>query len=313
MDNSAKNFPPDANLKIDGEVIRRLREEQGLTQLYVAKVVGVTSDTISRWENNRYPSIKTANAQRLAEALEVKVDAIVQQPEDEAVVETHETAAQRSFPGVTIALLGVGGAIVVVGLIVMWKILTAPDPDVWAERLLPSYAAPGTEVPVKLTFTGEAARIVVREQIPAGWELVAAIPEPDSFDPASGLMRWIMEVGQEPASIHYLTRVAEQAPLHSLQKFNGELVLRSEVPARGRIGMVGANQLVIEQVHWADLNADNRIDDDEMLDASYLAESAGSLSLGMEKLEKLWMAEHYYWDPAAHIFVGVEQEAPIQE
>jgi len=313
MDNSAKNFPQDTNLKIDGEVIRRLREEQGLTQLYVAKVVGVTSDTISRWENNRYPSIKTANAQRLAEALEVKVDVIVQQPEDEAVVETHEPAPQRRFPGIKLALLGVGGVVVVAGLILMWKILTAPDPDVWAERLLPSYAAPGTEVPVKLTFTGEAARIVVREQIPAGWELVAAIPEPDSFDSASGLMRWIMEIGQRAVSIHYLTRVAEQAPLHSLQKFNGELVLRSEVPARGRTGMVGANQLVIEQVHWADLNADNRIDDDEMLDASYLAESAGSLALGMEKLEKLWMAEHYYWDPAAHNFVGVEQETPVRE
>lgn len=313
MDNSEKTLPQDANLKIDGEVIRRLREEQGLTQLYIAKVVGVTSDTISRWENNRYPSIKTANAQRLAEALEVEMDAIVRQPDEEDVAGIHKPVMQRRLTNARIMLFGLGVVVLVTSLIWMWLLLTSPEHDVRAERLLPSYAAPGTEVPVKLTFTGSAARVVVREQIPAGWALVEAIPKPDSFDPATGLMRWIMEVGQEPVSIHYLTRVAEQAPLHSLEKFRGELVLRSEDPENGRTGMVGANQLVIEQIHWADLNADSRIDDDEMLDASYLAESAGSLALGMEKLEKLWMSEHYYWNPDVKGFVGVEQEDSVQK
>ncbi|MCA1797310.1 MAG: helix-turn-helix domain-containing protein [Geobacteraceae bacterium] len=313
MDNPEQNYPLDANLRIDGEVIRRLREEQGLTQLYVAKVVGVTSDTISRWENNRYPSIKTANAQRLAEALEVEVDVIVQHPADEATEDVRDFSPPARFTRVKMVLWGAGIVVVVTALMLGWRLLSAPNPDVWAERLLPSYAAPGAEVPVKLTFTGSAARVVVREQIPTGWELVAAHPEPDSFDPASGLMRWIMEVGQESVSIHYLTRVAEKAPLHSLQKFSGELVLRSEVPGHGRTRMVGANQLVVEQVHWADLNADNRIDDDEMLDASYLAESAGSLSLGMEKLEKLWMAEHYYWDPDVNEFIGVEPEFSVDK
>jgi len=50
-----------------------------------------------------------------------------------------------------------------------------------------------------------------------------------------------------------------------------------------------------------------------MLDASYLAESAGSLALGMEKLEKLWMAEHYCCDPDAKSFVEDEQEISVQE
>ncbi|MFO7832070.1 MAG: helix-turn-helix transcriptional regulator [Desulfuromonadaceae bacterium] len=313
IDNSEKTFPQDANLKIDGEIIRRLREEQGLTQLYVAKVVGVTSDTISRWENNRYPRIKTANAQRLAEALEADIDAIVQQPEEGDIPQTPDPVPRVRLTRVRMALLGVAFVVVVAALMLIWKILSAPTPDVWAERLLPSYAAPGTEIPVKLSFNGSAARIVVREQLPEGWELVAAVPEPDSFDRDSGLMRWIMQVGEGSASIHYIARVAEQAPLNSLQKFEGELVLRSEMPEHGRAGMVGANQLVIEQVHWADLNADNRIDDDEMLDASYLAESADPLSLGMEKLEKLWMAEHYYWDLEERDFVVVEQESSVQE
>ena len=59
------------NIAIDGLKIRQLRETKKLTQLYVANVVGVTTDTISRWENNRYPTIKRDNAEKLAAALEV--------------------------------------------------------------------------------------------------------------------------------------------------------------------------------------------------------------------------------------------------
>ena len=119
IDNSEKTFPQDANLKIDGEVIRRLREEQGLTQLYVAKVVGVTSDTISRWENNRYPRIKTANAQRLAEALETEVDAIVQQPEEEDVAQTPGPAPRVRLNKVRMALTGAGVVVVVAALVLV--------------------------------------------------------------------------------------------------------------------------------------------------------------------------------------------------
>ncbi|WP_236685584.1 helix-turn-helix transcriptional regulator [Geobacter pickeringii] len=62
---------------IDGSTIKRIREAKKLTQLYVASVVGVTTDTISRWENNRYPTIKRDNAEKLATALEVAVEEIL--------------------------------------------------------------------------------------------------------------------------------------------------------------------------------------------------------------------------------------------
>ena len=55
---------------LDGGEVKRQRELHGLTQLYVSKVVGVTTDTISRWENNRYPTIRRENAINLADALE---------------------------------------------------------------------------------------------------------------------------------------------------------------------------------------------------------------------------------------------------
>ena len=68
---------------IDGAKIKSLRETKKLTQLYVASVVGVTTDTISRWENNRYPTIKRDNAEKLASALEVELADILRQ-DDEA-------------------------------------------------------------------------------------------------------------------------------------------------------------------------------------------------------------------------------------
>ena len=308
MNEMDKHPPMDPNIRIDGDVIRRLREEQNLTQLYVAKVVGVTPDTISRWENNRYPSIKTINAQRLAEALEVDIDKIIKLCDDVEDVsdagEIHTHARRHRLYW----LVGTA-CVLVVGISAVFRLFVfSPYAAVEAERLLPSYAAPGTAIPVKLTFSGVSSRLVVRETLPSGWVLIDADQEPDSYDKATGLMRWILAVADEPVYIHYMAQVPENATLHSLQKFSGELVLRSDISDQKRAGMLGANQLVVERVHWADLNADGCIDDNEMLEASYLAESAGDLPLGIEKLENLWMAEHYYWDIDSGDFVGKDKE-----
>ena len=81
-------------VNIDGARIRRIREEKGLTQLYVATVVGVTTDTISRWENRRHPNIKKENAVKLAEALETQVADIIDHGQPAAPVE--EPPAQIS-------------------------------------------------------------------------------------------------------------------------------------------------------------------------------------------------------------------------
>src|SRR6185369_7450737 len=75
------------SVAIDGSRIRSVRETKKLTQLYVASVVGVTTDTISRWENNRYPSIKRDNAEKLASALEVDLLDILRQEEVAEVLE----------------------------------------------------------------------------------------------------------------------------------------------------------------------------------------------------------------------------------
>ncbi len=74
------------SVDINGNKIRLLREQKELTQLYLATVVGVTTDTISRWENRRYPSIKPENARKLAEALGYSIEELLDDgpPEPEA-------------------------------------------------------------------------------------------------------------------------------------------------------------------------------------------------------------------------------------
>ena len=68
-------------VKIDGSKTKYLRESKKLTQLYLSTVVGVTTDTISRWENRHYQSIKLENAEKLAQALEVPFEEILKQEE----------------------------------------------------------------------------------------------------------------------------------------------------------------------------------------------------------------------------------------
>ena len=82
---------PNAMAKIDGAKVRRLREVKGLTQLYLATFVGVTTDTVSRWENKRYQTIKQANAMKLAEALEVSIEDILDQDGARQPTEKTET------------------------------------------------------------------------------------------------------------------------------------------------------------------------------------------------------------------------------
>ncbi|SDE54032.1 helix-turn-helix transcriptional regulator [Desulfuromonas thiophila] len=282
----------DATLMIDGAAVRRLREQRNLTQLYVAKVVGVTTDTISRWENNRYPSIRRQNAERLAEALEVAVEQILQDgpvaPDADGAASAGRLPFWRRRPLLLGLLLTAG----LVGL--LWAFWPGTAATLRAQRLLPSYAAPATRIPVQLVIEGSSARAVVRETLPPGWQLIAADPAPDSVDAASGLLRWMIRLENAPVVLHYLVQVAA-GPAHSPQPFVGELVMQGASKARRQL-VLGADQLVVSPLHWADLNGDGHINDDEMLAASEIIEQAPALPLDFAAIEALWSAGAYHWD-----------------
>ncbi len=161
---------PSQSVAIDGLSVRRIREEKRLTQLYVAKVVGVTTDTVSRWENNRYPTIRRDNALHLAEALEVELDAILKDEKTEAEggefgSDSAIAAGKIKRPAVIVSLCVL---FFVVGLF-FWRQVQVGRPAFSATRIVPTYAAPGSHIliQIKVSSNKELKGMILKETFPA--------------------------------------------------------------------------------------------------------------------------------------------------
>ena len=64
-------------MRFDGEALKRLREQRGMSQRELAAAVGVNSATISRLENGqRQPKVVTAA--RIAQAFELDIGSLEQ-------------------------------------------------------------------------------------------------------------------------------------------------------------------------------------------------------------------------------------------
>ncbi len=289
--------PP--TVRVDGEKVRLIREGKGLTQLYVAEVAAVSVDTVSRWENNRTPAVKRENAQALADALEVDLEAILQGEaagEAEAVEEEPGEEAPRGRSRLLPWLAGVG-ALALLALWAVWRFAGPAAFAVDAVRRLPPYTPPGTAVPVLLearVVSGEGQRVVLRESLPPGWTLLGALPEPDQGPTPDGTLKWILGLEQGAAQVAYLVQAPADGPEGSLHRFSGELV----TPGRegGSSPIRGESRIDLEYVHWADQNADFQISDAEVLDALERLETAQGLELDPADLRQLWGAPEYEWD-----------------
>jgi transcriptional regulator with XRE-family HTH domain len=286
---------------LDSNAVRRIREAKKLTQLYVAKVVGVTTDTISRWENNRYPSIKRENAQKLAEALEVEVEVLLQQAGEEPPAGAEVAAVRFPWPlKFLVLLLGVA---VAAAVFFTYHRRQASGPVLMAKRVLPTFAAPGGIVPVRvrLDAAAETKGFILREHFPRGWKLIEASPPPSSLNNEDGTARWIVKPGEVRPLIVYLARVASDAKLGSTSSFSGEIIANpngSSTPNQ----ISGANEITVGPYLWADLNGDGRVDDSEMLSASDTFDEMKGVHLDWNKLEDIWDAEGYRWDPKKQTF-----------
>ena len=162
-----------ASVAIDGGRIKAIREAKKLTQLYVASVVGVTTDTISRWENNRYPTIRRDNAEKLATALEVELEQILRL---EVAVAEEEAPPPEAPPPIRantrrrIALTAV--VLVVVGLTAFFSALIGML-GVSARRRLATTS--GTRKPKLLEATRPAPPLTVIVPLPEATTAVALL------------------------------------------------------------------------------------------------------------------------------------------
>lgn len=297
------NLPP--TVSIDGSAIRQIRESKKLTQLYVAKVVGVTTDTISRWENNRYPSIKRDNVLSLAEALEVDVEALLRV--DEPLEETSDPVVQ-SRSGVRFLLVAAACLVLVVALFLYLN--QEPERgEVLAGRMLPRYAAPGSVIPVwvKIDPVLRQKGYILREHFPEGWKLIEASPPASSLDNVQGTARWIIKPGETRDRIVYLVKVGRESEVGSPQQFSGEVVVKGDT--QGKIAKVGGvAQLTVAGFLWPDANGDHVIDDGEMLAASDVFDEMQGVHLDWNSLENIWDAGQYEWIAKKVQFVPVKKD-----
>ncbi len=298
---------------LDSEAVRRVREEKKLTQLYVSKVVGVTTDTISRWENNRYPTIKRENALRLADALEVEIEAILEAGGETEVSAGPQTALSSLFRRRFRWLLALSGLAILGLAVFFWQSRQAQVPlvSLEAERWLPPFAAPGSVVPVRLQLEPDTGLkgFILREHFPLGWQLIEASPPPASLDNERGTARWIIKPGENPGFVSYLVRVSPQASVGQAVSLVGEVVVGPDGHSNPVL-VRGATQIDIAPYHWADLNGDRRVDDGEMLLASDSFALMTGVHLDWDLLEKIWDSGSYQWDAATGNFVPVKYVLP---
>lgn len=295
---------------INATEVKRIREAAQLTQLYISKVVGVTTDTISRWENNRYPTIRRENALKLAEALEVQLDDILLKPVPDEPDSTIDHKRRSPFVWLVYAIF------LLIVIYVAGSFLTQSPPPpvaVTAERQLPVYAAPGSTIPVQihLTHRAQSGGVILREYFPKGWKIVQAHPPTSSLDNVHGVARWIIKAGDDRDRVVYLVQVDSEAKLESNEGFQGEIVASME-GRQSAVPVQGESSVTVTPVHWVDANADGRIDDAEMLEGSFTIEDMAGVHIDWVDLENLWDAGSYAWDKQKGRFVPDPDRPQIQ-
>ena len=302
--NEYQNSP---SVAIDGEVIRRIREDSRLTQLYVAKVVGVTTDTVSRWENNRYPTIRRDNALKLAEALEVDLADILKQDPGESPSSVADPVPLpgNSLPGRKRYAFILGALVVVLVLLaIFWLYQQQGVPlHLQAVRILPPYAAPGSKILLQVDVEAEQPlKMILKEKLPAGWRFVDAKPKASNVDEKNGLVRWIFKTPLQQAKIFYLLDVADTVRVGEHIEVSGELVANTATGPY-TVAIPSSGTLTVAPLHWADRNGNSVIDDMEILAVSDLSAETGDALVNWNLIEDLWEAGGYRWDQQERRFV----------
>jgi transcriptional regulator with XRE-family HTH domain len=300
---------PMSMVKIDGSKIKLLREQQGLTQLYLATAVEVTTDTISRWENRRYPSIKRDNCLKLAEALNVQLEDILEEaPEEEYLPENlppntpnavHLPDNEASWLKKNRRLLILSGTIFGVVLAGIGYFLHTPDFGPFSvERILPAHSISGQPFPVLIKITGAPAKatgLIIKETIPDKGTIRATSPKVSAGGLKKNQIKWLNKI--ESAGLYaYVTSVSGKEEETVI--FNGTAAISGDTEAP----ITGNNTIVIGHYHWADSDMDNVISDDEILAVYDKYSEITDIDFDIDLIEEIWLGSEYLWDSASGTF-----------
>lgn len=292
-------------VRIDGVKIRKLREEKGLTQLYLSTVVGVTTDTISRWENKRYQSIKLENGERLAQALEIELEEILDHHDAgeepvETVAEEKVEDPQPPGPGkgwrkaiIPILIFGVLAAV-----LLFFSLAPKEEKEpLSAERVLPRHAAPGQTFPVLIKVLSHGSgpvSLIIKESIPPGTSVPQGVPAITTVDPANHSLKWISRTATGEEIFAYLCRLPATAEIAEKAPFEGSVTLKKDT---GNIETIrGDFLLTVSPYHWADTNEDYMIDDEEILAVYDTYSDIEGLQIDRDLIDNIWANNGYSWD-----------------
>jgi len=320
-------------VNIDGDKIRRVREAQGLTQLYLATVVSVTTDTISRWENKRSPTIRRDNALKLAEALGVELEELLTSAVevrdaasavgDEATLAAAPAMGENglALPGVLAAPRSVSAGqdavtpppaemtsrpgllrrcwpfgVLAAAIVCLLPFLgrLSPGLRLEAERIAPGHVAPDSVFPVLVRIRGRGEQRLPVMIREALEGRCDSFGLEDSAKRYGKTPRWIGRVENGAASFVYLVHpAAELAPGDGIG-FSGEIITREGKGSGRRVS--GPDRIAVMPFHWADADRDYRITDDEVLAVYDTYVGSGQQQLPLHELEQLWLAGAYSWD-----------------
>lgn len=314
-------------VRINGARVKEIREQQGLTQLYVATVVEVTTDTISRWENRRYPSIKRENAEKLAQALTVELADFLDGAEEDlppsenvAPVDILEppplelSAPVRHHPRWPLLFTG---AVVLLLAVFLFFDHSPRAPIVQgfaAERFLPAQVAPGQLFPVLLQVTsdpGSDISIIISETLPPDCIFNISVPAAGVYNRKDGIIKWVARQQGGLSTFAYLVQSPAEAVLGDQLVFSGRILPGKATP----VTVVGGTRMTIGSVHWADGNGDMRIDDEEILKVYDLFSELPDFDYHRDLVDDLWAAEGYRRDEQSGAFIpqdrpGVKGQMP---
>ncbi len=289
-------------VRIDGSLVRQLREEKGLTQLYLATAVEVTTDTVSRWENRHYQSVKMENAQRLAEALGLELGAILEA--EHGSDHTEVTAPEgtplpagngKKQPALLLPLLALL-FIFLASVVYLWLQEPTPEITLEATRKTPSHAMPGYPFPVLITVEtmSPPLSVVIKEILPAHVRITSSSATLQPVDRAE--LKWIVKHMAGQQRFGYMVMASGRESLH----FQGSVTTRAG--RKKEVVIAGRQSLVMAPYHWADSNQDGIISDDEILVVYDDFDDVAGLNVDVELVEEMWMGSGYSWNKAKGLF-----------
>jgi transcriptional regulator with XRE-family HTH domain len=291
-------------VKIDGSKIKSLREQQDLTQLYLATAVGVTTDTISRWENKRYPTIKRENGEKLAEALDVSLEELLEkadarEEQEEAPESTAKPIREHRFPLKKMAVTVLITCLLAGGVVLM---LPKKIIQISGKRILPEHAAPNAPFPVIIRIqadTDQELPILIREEL-TGAGIASGRGTAGEVKDFAKKPRWIGTLNKGQAQFTYMVTPNKSSKEEAAISFSGEI--RSRKGKEIDSVIEGQENIRISPYHWADGDEDYIISDNEILIAYETFSSPGESGIDFSTLEELWLAGLYTWNKTKATF-----------